>query len=574
MVNGVNETLKGILMLGLLILSVLPGIWASHGEATPTAPLPVVHEGDLILNGSQVFIIKGQDFIQRGNIYITENATLKIINSKLQLGEEDDDKWYRFEASGSSRIIAENSTFWPDVSIKLNESARAEFLMSELSYPYPIHNVTYDASRLSAFGNASIECRDSQVGNILVFDSAICRVFSSSIGWFHPYSARHSVIANSTIRSLWLYFKDGEADVNRSLHGFHPFWASEELASNACLSHFEVHNTTILNPASLYLENCSLEVFGARLTMVHSRNCSRVSIGDAEIKTVYLEGDSEATFQNSSIGYMDCSLGSLVLVARDSIFNSVKLWPSTLGLIVQNCSIEEMEVESLWMRDASNEIIIENTILGNLTLWMWVERPVEYLFKNAVIQENLFLSYGAWSERGGLIIRGGLRFGENASVRVTLPNGYHRIKREYEVVAYRGAEPLRGAELELRRGDETVWRGESDAEGRARFNLTFIDVFKLVQPYVPGEPSVLDMSNITQTLTLTASDGREIAEVEVELLSDTPIVFTFERPRSTLIFWMLAIGLAVILTLIILQRTGRLKRGAISEGDVGLGPSW
>jgi hypothetical protein len=47
-------------------------------------------------------------------------------------------------------------------------------------------------------------------------------------------------------------------------------------------------------------------------------------------------------------------------------------------------------------------------------------------------------------------------------------------------------------------------------------------------PYVPGEPSAIDLFNMTDTFTLVATSPGASAETRVGLLTDTPILLELE----------------------------------------------
>ncbi|MDH5791495.1 MAG: hypothetical protein OEZ44_04860 [Candidatus Bathyarchaeota archaeon] len=152
---------------------------------------------------------------------------------------------------------------------------------------------------------------------------------------------------------------------------------------------------------------------------------------------------------------------------------------------------------------------------------------------------------------------GSLRFGENLSY-TPHRDPYINLIRWYDVeVGPPGRLP---ASLELMRGNETVWRGKTDEEGRAIFSLTFVDYFKIVQPYVPGQPSVIDVYNMTETLTLTATTPHSYGETKVGLLTDTPIRLTLTlSPSENQIqtFTLVALAVIVAATIFILATLAR-----------------
>jgi hypothetical protein len=62
---------------------------------------------------------------------------------------------------------------------------------------------------------------------------------------------------------------------------------------------------------------------------------------------------------------------------------------------------------------------------------------------------------------------------------------------------------------------------------RAR-SVNYLDYFRLVLPYIPGEPSAIDLFNMTDTFTLVATTQGMSAETRVGLLIDTPILLELE----------------------------------------------
>jgi hypothetical protein len=68
----------------------------------------------------------------------------------------------------------------------------------------------------------------------------------------------------------------------------------------------------------------------------------------------------------------------------------------------------------------------------------------------------------------------------------------------------------------------------------------------VVRPYVPGEPSYVQVKNMTDTVTLRASaDGREV-ETEIGFSTDTPITVELGEtwsPAELLVLLLLALTL-------------------------------
>jgi hypothetical protein len=69
-----------------------------------------IHEGDLIINGTQTYVIENCTYIQRGNIRVSDSARVKVRNAILRIDPQD--YWFQFEFSVDSQATLEvfNST--------------------------------------------------------------------------------------------------------------------------------------------------------------------------------------------------------------------------------------------------------------------------------------------------------------------------------------------------------------------------------------------------------------------------------------------------------------------------------
>ncbi len=87
------------------------------------------------------------------------------------------------------------------------------------------------------------------------------------------------------------------------------------------------------------------------------------------------------------------------------------------------------------------------------------------------------------------------------------------------------------------------------------FSINYLDYFRLVLPYIPGEPSTIDLFNMTDTFTLIATTQGASTETRVGLLTDTPILLELEpsvlpgeeSPFTSVILLAIALVVALIL---------------------------
>jgi len=201
-----------LLLIVFLALTGLSTACIEQVNAPPAAQPITIHEGDLVLSGNETYTIDWEWFIQKGNIIIADNATLRIIDSKLQQGEEGGGDWYsgmsenyRFNISGTGRLIAENSTIWQDYEVVINlyNYSRAELRKTELIRKHEIGETEFYTSGISAHDHSTIECRGSSVGILSVCDNASCKVYGAFVGYFNPRSKVPStVVARAHCRSF------------------------------------------------------------------------------------------------------------------------------------------------------------------------------------------------------------------------------------------------------------------------------------------------------------------------------------------------------------------------------------
>lgn len=528
-----------LLLIVFLVLTGLSTTCIEQVHAPLPAPPITIHEGDLVLSGNETYTIDWEWFIQKGNIIIADNATLRIKDSKLQLGEESDDELcsgtsehYRFNVSGTGRLIAENSTILQEYGVMINlyNYSQAVLRGSELTWKLEIDDTKVYTSGLSAHDHSTIECHGSSVGILMVDDDASCTAYGTLLGFFSPRSNAHSTIVNSHVVDLWSYVENGEVVYEESLIGRVDYCSPKRSAyADACISNFEVVNTTIVNPG-LRCDNCTLSISRTRMRYVSCYECPQVSVKDSKIWALkdwsYCEANCSGTnvdIVGSEVEILGLHFDNVSMSLRNSKLGRVSpgFGSDYLRLNIDNCSLTDLDIGLVWYADNESEVVIGNSVIGNMTMGLGIESPLRYTFHNSTVEDCFSFS---WTGEGGIEILGGLRFGEDAYLGPYHRSGY-KIKRRYDVCVVGDGQPMSDVELRLLRGNHTIWTGNTDSRGGSSFELTFVDVFELVRPYVPGGPSVVDERNVTDVLTLTVDGG---APVEVGLLTSTPIEVAVE----------------------------------------------
>lgn len=172
----------------------------------------IVHQGDLVISGDQIFIVEDATYINDGNIIIKDQAKLILRNATLMLNMTDLRTWYGGEPP-SSLEEARRLGDPPVYSVNVQDTASFEAFDATIKSPSVRHFVVHISDRASVAlsgtrieeviwftGNSSGVIRDSivmrlnPIGNSNV--SIINSTFPSQI--FSLYQNAHVSIINST----------------------------------------------------------------------------------------------------------------------------------------------------------------------------------------------------------------------------------------------------------------------------------------------------------------------------------------------------------------------------------------
>lgn len=522
-----------VLLLMVLTFNLSPGAgYSAVGEAMEV----VFHKGDLILNGSRVFVIEDQVFNQKGDILVAENATLRLVGARLELMESDE-KYERFSlvVSGNGRLEAEGSKIGENrsITIQLYDSAQAWLNGSWVVHESwcTIHKTFHKSGGLTAQNNSRIEGYGSRIGVVTLRGNASCHLQGSHLDCLIPDSSS-SIFRNSTIGYVYFNMEDEDLEIEIDLKGHVDHWSSQEHAGWLPFD-IEFIDSMITEGLAIWAERSAFDIRDSRLQLVGGSNNS-VTLRSSEIGYLNLQGETEIAIRDSSVVSLSCWGLSLTLSVQGSELKRAELdFGRVEGLEITNCSVGQF-IMGMPLHDVEPlpTFYITDTVLGNFTIGFGNSTPIRYIFQGVTITEGLDLGWGAGSPEGGATILGSLKFGENVSRDIERGEGYRVITRQYDVQASRDGGPGTGVEMRLLRGIETIWTGETDPEGRACFNATFADIFHLIRPFKPEGPYLVDVRNMTDTLTLVAEDGKVTVEKEIGLFSDTPVVLAFEQPRK------------------------------------------
>jgi hypothetical protein len=187
---------------------------------------------------------------------------------------------------------------------------------------------------------------------------------------------------------------------------------------------------------------------------------------------------------------------------------------------------------------------------GNFT----INLKTAYNFSNVTVRDRVWIMYSFLNEpsylHGPSYIRGGVSFQNRDQVFEfdLLRDTQYNVTRQYDVSVTRGGSPLPAASMELQSGNGTIWRGESDSEGKARFNVTYTGTY-ILGP-TPGQPPLVNEENMTQSLTLLVKDRGDSTTMNLSLLSNTPVEVGFSSYYSGYPLQFFAILFFLVLVLV------------------------
>ena len=97
------RTRVGIALACCLLLLATPAMVSAQAQST-------THIGDITLTGSQVYEVRGETLRQKGNIFVGDNATLRLVDADLEFLKTDiENKQFNFTISGHGHLIMQNS---------------------------------------------------------------------------------------------------------------------------------------------------------------------------------------------------------------------------------------------------------------------------------------------------------------------------------------------------------------------------------------------------------------------------------------------------------------------------------
>lgn len=516
--------LIGILSLSMVVFNATEGVGIVRVETSSDGAFALyydnvtVHDGDIVINGTQTVVIENCNFTQNGAISITDMGKLIITNSTLVLFGHIRLKdnanmtvvdstfenpfpmgsYYQIELRGSSTTVIHDSYAWEPFHFDEYDNSSL-FLSGNNTSIYDLDCNSYSSVSISdhaylgdliaqGFCSASIS-NGSRLSNLYMSASS-GDISVSDLRAGFPMSAylRGSgqspdiTISDSTVRSISLFWRDCHFQINECVSDYP--WSTIGLA--ATNSSGTIRNSSLdvdlWTPSQAYIENCNLAQLGFDLLSANATFENLVP-GYYDYWNVYTNA-SVATSPSylNNITLSACQIQKWWINVDDaniSVSSSQLYFLGTEGILSGVCNFSVRNTSILEMAPMG----FSNVDFDNATVEYWYVAPSSstYVFGN--------VTFGLVSYFG------------TASV----------ITRCYSVVVLANeTQPVSEANLTLYASSEVVWSGLTDETGQAFFNVTFT------------------ADNYAMVLTLETTKEQFTVTQNITLLSATPVIVEFQ----------------------------------------------
>jgi hypothetical protein len=429
-----------------------------------------VHEGDLVIEGTETRLIENEKFFQKGNIYVRDTATLTIRNSELMIDRGD----------------------VPTVHVYLFVDPMATLIIdNSLIYPAP------PGSLVCVMNRGEVRMTDSPT-SIHYFDMSEGAQFTMTnsemvytIGGLLQVTGGSTTVIDSTIGALGLRVPaGGHLDVTGLQSGvYFDSWDVHDMIPDADYGLVLTRTTILKDDFTGELEHGPYE----RGWIFFLDPDAHVRISDSELRKVFLDLRNETTaFQSLRVGV------PASLAYRDIVLTNVVVkgeWPFSM----MDSDVTITNSDYLFLQPS-----------GTSTVTLAHSHMVEFIprdFFGTMIFEN-----GLWTEAGEIIggvpyhsmandfvIKGSLR---TEGLRENLQWEDAQVRREFDVVfTDADGDPVGGVVIRVG-GQDYV----TDETGQTKFTMIFNE------------------TNYNQPTNLEVwESGELIARQGIDFFTETPI---------------------------------------------------
>jgi len=484
-----EKAVSGI-MLTLLLMSMLSVAFGVKSKATDPV---ITHVGDLIIDGNETFFIENCTYIQTGNIYVRDNATLILQNAELFL-EQSDSYQYNLRVQNNARLFSTNANI--SSNYYFDQSFSDDSMVNFTDTHWKHFTWTYgDGASLTI-------CKSSGLGYMSITTSMF--FYNSSAEFILNKKYSSVLVENSSMSFISIEVDSSELTIANLKGGY---ISSFNTFDNLTVLGGSASNLTVLN-SNL---NFHFQIYGSNVNVndcdidgIEVESSSGVYINNSTLVWgMHLHGMSNTTINHSIIGYIDCGYGN----------TNVSVYDSLVG--VYTPGVYE-GFASFFIESTDNtRVVLSKTALG-LGIYSSDFKGI-LIMDDVIVRKDEYYNdargRATYLTKSHFYLCGNVRF-EDSSI------GYFtnsEVTRNFNVIVMNEtSNPLVDVELKLYdRHNNVVWSGLSNSHGKVNFNLTFTD------------------SNYTETLRLEAVKGTSFSAKNVTFLSETPVIMVLSPPFDT-----------------------------------------
>jgi hypothetical protein len=431
------------------------------------------HEGDLVIDGSQTFVIENCTYIQTGNMQVRDWGRLIVRDSKLLINQTY--LWqYNFTIEDYGTFEIDNSTFTSDRALNIDFNG-----YSEATFDTVTLNLTQTFIRFHDFSKTNLYQSSFPPSHGLYFDGYSEGSITNSdltqiqvqIGVGASIDQSKIKVINSSISTFGINFDpSSSAEVNHLRPGFIGYLNLQQAAVNGVILDITLNDTSVGEWA------------------VQADCDSGMTISDSVIGRlgIYIHNPTVCLDSFNPVFYEYKEMGKIIL--NETLVTGITVWfyDSVATVINSTLRLYPYSQSKLYVNESIVSLQVEESdFSGNLCF----ERST---LQGIDIFNTDFYMYG--------------------TVSLDLSGEFHwfstKIKRNYNIsLKDDNNNSVENAGLILLDQKNTVvWNGTTDNLGQADFNITFTD------------------SNYTDSWRLNISKvGFYNETMDIGFLSDTPV---------------------------------------------------
>jgi hypothetical protein len=383
------------------------------------------HEGDLVIDGTQTFVIENCTYIQTGNIYVTNSGTLVLRNVELRINGTY--FWqYAVEASDYGTLEFENVTVWSDHLLAVYCNGFSVVKVDGLTWL----GVQGGGLRINDYSEVFVE--NSTINSVLF------------VSW-PPTENAHAEVADSTIGDIEIMFpQEATTNVNNLTQGFSEYLDLGQTISGNYHTFLELNRT--------FVNAWRLEFFWDSPTLISN---SEIWLGVVVPPGVSVELDDllPGFYENKQIGEIELNR-TTIITAID-----VHMEHAEDSLLILTNSVVSLHVgyysRLVVVNSVINEFDTSTTFVGSV------------YFDNTNWTGLIMVSFSSFYIGGNVSIE------DSGNIEWYSCN----ITRDYAITPkdVKGGGLISEAALTLQSDGTPGWSGTTDSFGIADFNLTFTD---------------------------------------------------------------------------------------------------